>query len=483
MAGTFLTFGLAADQFLTERNKREIVNRLKESRPIYDYNYINSLFLYIFDEIYGYKDSISGSAAILWAAILIVYGLLFSFKLIRTIFGYSLPTRSALAVTLMIAVASTFAVVGFFNSQHFIRYSKKLEKKFRVFDNKKLDALLVLLIGAVVFSIITPLLGYLNTLGKLKIFGFSLFLLIGGIAVPLAGAFPLRILHSIPLDPKKGRINIIISILASIAAGLLYILSVSYTFGLVGFNHTTALVSGLTLGFAVLMLPLLLNILRRISVIHPGKAMIFSVLFVIAFSGFFNDPRIRFQNDVLVSGPGILLFPLFNIFADTISLFETRWILKKSKGSKLLLLLSMLLIDLVLSGAIYLILPILVGQDLNVMLQGIFFKQPDPWIGILFWSTYATSLMYYLFLTTIFTLSLIQIPSYVTRVISAKFSIEENIRKSPILFLSCISFIIIVFILMIYSVFLQPILDILTWYAIRDDVLYTITSLIFFLEF
>jgi hypothetical protein len=91
-----------------------------------------------------------------------------------------------------------------------------------------------------------------------------------------------------------------------------------------------------------------------------------------------------------------------------VSLIETRWVLIQS-GRRAMLrgILGMLLVDLILSALIFFILPGIADQNLNTLLEGIIFKGPLPWTGILFWSTFATSLIFYVFVGAVLVLKLL----------------------------------------------------------------------------
>ena len=97
---------------------------------------------------------------------------------------------------------------------------------------------------------------------------------------------------------------------------------------------------------------------------------------------------------------GTFAFIIYNLFADAISLIETRFLLKLSIGARIGKLVGLLILDLFLSAAIYLLLPLIAGQDLQVLGSAIFFSGDKPWMGILFWSTFATSLVFYLFIAS-----------------------------------------------------------------------------------
>ena len=111
---------------------------------------------------------------------------------------------------------------------------------------------------------------------------------------------------------------------------------------------------------------------------------------------FFRDLGINWAVSTLVA---------FNVFGDAVSLVETRIILRWSRGAPLATLFYLLLLDVLLSAGIYIVLPELAHQDLNILWKGILFKGPEPWLGILFWSTFVTSLMFYGFLAAVLLLN------------------------------------------------------------------------------
>lgn len=88
-------------------------------------------------------------------------------------------------------------------------------------------------------------------------------------------------------------------------------------------------------------------------------------------------------------------YVLINIMIDALSLWETRLVLGLSKGPLPRLGLIVAL-DIVLSAALFLALPFAFGE-LTIFVQAITFHGPQPWLGILFWSTFATSIIFYLF--------------------------------------------------------------------------------------
>lgn len=102
-----------------------------------------------------------------------------------------------------------------------------------------------------------------------------------------------------------------------------------------------------------------------------------------------------------------VVFLALNVIADSFSIIETHWILRKlGKQKGPMGIISLVATDLVFSGAIYLALP-LATRSYNV-LPAILFRGPDPWLGILFWSTFSTSIMFYLFVLGAFVFPIIK---------------------------------------------------------------------------
>ena len=53
--------------------------------------------------------------------------------------------------------------------------------------------------------------------------------------------------------------------------------------------------------------------------------------------------------------------------------------------------------DVILSGVIYLVLPGISNVNWSNLVSAIEFQGPKPWMGVLFWSTFLTSILFYLF--------------------------------------------------------------------------------------
>jgi len=122
------------------------------------------------------------------------------------------------------------------------------------------------------------------------------------------------------------------------------------------------------------------------------SAITISILTIIVY--FRNpDTTISFIGAIIQGG---WVYLMLNVLADSFSIMETYEILKWAGKSKSLVRFIVLIIfDLVISAIIFLIIPVSAGTA--TIMEAITFKGQYPWIGILFWSTFSTSVLFYLF--------------------------------------------------------------------------------------
>lgn len=150
--------------------------------------------------------------------------------------------------------------------------------------------------------------------------------------------------------------------------------------------------------------------------IDPFKAALFSVgsvciVALIAHAlGLISLNAIWSTN---VPDMSVISFVGFNVLADTVSLAETRWILGRGRDVSTVRLVSLLVLDIFLSAGIFMALP-LVLWELPDFIDGITFSGPRPWLGILFWSTFATSAVFYLYVLGILLARIIFAPVRIT---------------------------------------------------------------------
>jgi hypothetical protein len=137
---------------------------------------------------------------------------------------------------------------------------------------------------------------------------------------------------------------------------------------------------------------------RRHLPIHPRKALASSLIFLGVVSLIRFGDAVSFFQAATVSWSSLTLlaFVALNLFADAISLLETRWVLQRGADAGVIKLLGLLVLDLILSAAIFLFLP-LVLWEIPAFAEAILFHGDRAWLGILFWSTFATSVLFYLF--------------------------------------------------------------------------------------
>jgi len=168
-------------------------------------------------------------------------------------------------------------------------------------------------------------------------------------------------------------------------------------------HGSASAVIGVAIGgaFALPTVSLCCAIPERFYPVGPLRSLASSAIFIMVLAALVPSAAAAFARDFDKTGWPILSFIVFNLFGDAISLVETRWllVLSRSAGATLWLLLA-LVADLLLSAAVFLVLPVVVGENIHTFFQGVLFRGEQPWMGLLFWSTFATSFVFYLFLIT-----------------------------------------------------------------------------------
>lgn len=134
--------------------------------------------------------------------------------------------------------------------------------------------------------------------------------------------------------------------------------------------------------------------------VAPLRAIVSSVIFIGLLALLFRPAAHSFVSELHQRGPLVLATVAFNLFGDAVSLVETRWLLRLSRGVSMLGIIGMLFLDLILSALLYLVLPGIAGIHWNTLLFAAGFNGPHAWMGILFWSTFFTSLLFYLFVAS-----------------------------------------------------------------------------------
>jgi hypothetical protein len=130
--------------------------------------------------------------------------------------------------------------------------------------------------------------------------------------------------------------------------------------------------------------------------VQPIRALASSLFFICLLGLSQRDAANSFVAAVGTEGFKLLAFVAFNVFADGVSLLETRWVLQHGANAGVRRLLGLLALDIVLSLLIFLVLPVILWQA-PAFLEAALFRGDRPWLGILFWSTFSTSVLFYLF--------------------------------------------------------------------------------------
>jgi hypothetical protein len=179
-----------------------------------------------------------------------------------------------------------------------------------------------------------------------------------------------------------------------------------YTFAAIFTGHGVGIslktVSAIAVGAAI-GVPAVILISRvkdSLFGVAPIPAMVSTLVFLAVLAIKFRTPAATFLTEFNRTGPLIMATVAFNIFGDALSLVETRWLLRLSRGLSMLGIIGMLVLDLILSAFLYLLLPGIAGIHWSDLLLAAQFQGPHPWMGILFWGTFFTSLLFYLFVAS-----------------------------------------------------------------------------------
>lgn len=160
--------------------------------------------------------------------------------------------------------------------------------------------------------------------------------------------------------------------------------------------------------------------------VGPVRAIISSIAFIGLLALIFRRAALSFVGELHLRGPLIFATIAFNVFGDAVSLVETRWLLRLSRGLSLIGIIGMLILDLILSAFFYLVLPGIAGIHWSVLFLAAKFGGPHPWMGILFWSTFFTSLLFYLFVLAMLLIRIVLPTFKVLDVLDNWFSLYDH---------------------------------------------------------
>ena len=180
---------------------------------------------------------------------------------------------------------------------------------------------------------------------------------------------------------------------------------------------------------------------RRVSFLFfsPPRVIFTSILTITIIALIKKDIFTSFISDYNEIGIIVLGYLFLNVFADSISLLETDIVLRLAAKGNIKKFAALGLFDILLSAVIFLVIPLSTG-NLDVFLDAMLFKGDHPWLGVLFWSTFSTSIIFWLFLLSVFVLTILQkiLKYYV------KLNVALPIDKKPItcLYVTAVVFII-----------------------------------------
>jgi hypothetical protein len=190
-------------------------------------------------------------------------------------------------------------------------------------------------------------------------------------------------------------VGIFCTIFGAIVSGTMGVPIAGVVSGIFSFRDVVTALIGLFAGVGGFVLISLIVRVPKIPV-HPLKALFWSLVFVCAVGVIARDAGRAFVM-AIYADPKVLGFVAFNVFADGVSLLETRWVLQKGATASLKMLAALVVLDLIGSGLIYLILPTILWPQIQEFWEAVRFTGETPWLGILFWTTFSTSFLFYLF--------------------------------------------------------------------------------------
>lgn len=404
----FIAVGDALDRSLAPPHKESLSDLIETTVPPYTldwYRAVNERFQMLFDEIYGYENT--QRQRLVWLGILGSYFSLFVARVILWAFDIEIPDTTYLLTTaFLVPLAAFFLVYGTFGSEEIVSVSETVESRLRMADSPRIEYAYRTFLAAVCVGLGTGMIAFSVTVSDSRL------VLLMGLFVLACVTFPIVAVgllpeSTYPIDGAPDRWWTLVGVvLVALGIGLYVGLVANATLSMGG---TPVVVVAMSVGMAAIVpfAHVALAVQEYFHKINPIRAIVSSIAFVFLVGTRFPDAGRAFVSEIWASGFLVLSYLAFNVFADAVSLIETKWILGKSQSVSRPALVFLLLSDVVLSAVIYLLLPLFVGQDLSVFVAAVQFSGPSPWMGILFWSTFSTSAIFYLFVVAVFTLQLL----------------------------------------------------------------------------
>lgn len=141
------------------------------------------------------------------------------------------------------------------------------------------------------------------------------------------------------------------------------------------------------------------------NLVSPYRAILSSIVVIAILTLLCPQAAQSFILEFKQVGWSLLSIGLLNTFTDSLSLMETRAVLRLGVKGSVHRFCALLLLDLLATTFIFLAIPLATG-NMDIFLNAIIFRD-HLWLGILFWSTFSTSICFYLFLLSSLSLAML----------------------------------------------------------------------------
>lgn len=458
----WLGMGEFYGKYKTDKENKEIGKKINMALSADWVSTIAEFWMNIFDSIYIRSR---WNKEILWFGILFTYWNFFTLRVTSLIFVPTFPgVEKVLAMAIGISVSGVLLIFGVFSNDDVFSYLHNLSDQIPKCPFNISEFYWRGFVGSVLLLGLTLSLAY--TTGIFLYSGMNVIF----VAISLIISVPVLLFEFIGLSNqqnnnqlihisheykyrKRRKSSFLLRILKNykIAPIICLLLSILIFDLIIVYSalvyNTVSMGFIATIGFSALLVPfggyvifeiisedgLKIDMLsKKINPnfeIDPFRTMVLSLI-PILFLSYIRPEATQEFISLLIDGQLLLLsYLIFNIYADSVSVHETHWILNKAIDAdsiSVTKLAGYFSVDVLLSAIIYFILPMLVGVN-DQFFMGIIFSGDRPWIGILFWSTFATSIIFYSFIVSAFILKIIgKIGEYMHSMFAA-----DQIEKHP----------------------------------------------------
>lgn len=162
---------------------------------------------------------------------------------------------------------------------------------------------------------------------------------------------------------------------------------------------------------------------------------------------FLGIPLLQNSANSFIYSPNFISYVFLNLVADPLSLLETYYILRLAINKSLSIHLVLFMLDLLLSGFIFSLIPLFIG-DYSFFSNAFFFRGDRAWAGVFFWATYFTSIIFWLYFSSLIFLKLLN--SLLKKYL--KLESAFPIRSKPFISMGLASIPIVTFILLFFYI-------------------------------